>query len=103
MRTPPTIQVAPRQRPLQSLAPVLDRLGGAPIVGPLAGLFVLIVAFSLLSNVFLTPGNFSQVFQQVMEVGTLAIGQTLIIIAAGIDLSNGAIMVFGSVVMAKLA
>ena len=38
-----------------------------------------------------------------MEVGTLAVGQTLIILTAGIDLANGAIMVFGTIVMAKLA
>ncbi len=102
MSAPQTTRVADRPA-LQALAPVLDRLGGAPILGPLVGLLVLIIAFSILSPVFFTAGNFSQVFQQVMEVGTLAVGQTLIIIAAGIDLSNGAIMVFGSIVMAKLA
>ena len=36
-----------------------------------------------------------------MVVATLAIGQTLIILTAGIDLSCGAIMAFGSIVMAK--
>ena len=36
-------------------------------------------------------------------VGTLAIGQTLIILTAGIDLSCGAVMAFGSIVMTKLA
>jgi len=103
MSAPETTRVADSPRPLQALAPVLARLGGAPITGPLAGLLILVIAFSILSNVFFTTGNFSQIFQQVMEVGTLGVGQTLIIIAAGIDLSNGAIMVFGSVVMAKLA
>ena len=52
---------------------------------------------------FLTGGNFSLIIQQVMVVGTLAIGQTLIILTAGIDLSNGAVMAFGSIVMTKLA
>jgi fructose transport system permease protein len=84
-------------------APWLSRVGGAPILGPLAGLFLLSTCFSILSPVFLTPTNLSQVFQQVMEVGTLGVGQTIIMIAAGIDLSNGGIMVFGSVVMAKMA
>jgi fructose transport system permease protein len=74
-----------------------------PIVGPLVGLVALVIFFSIKSPVFLTTGNISQIFQQVMEVGTLAVGQTLIIITGGIDLSNGAIMVFGSVIMAKLA
>jgi fructose transport system permease protein len=34
-------------------------------------------------------------------VGVLALGQTLIILTAGIDLANGAIMVFGTILMAK--
>jgi fructose transport system permease protein len=38
-----------------------------------------------------------------MVVGTLAIGQTLIILTAGIDLSCGAVMAFGSIVIAKMA
>lgn len=105
MSTPQTTRVtgSPSPSPLQTLTPLLDRFGGTPILGPLAGLILLIVVFSILSPVFFTAGNFSQIFQQVMEVGTLAVGQTIIIIAAGIDLSNGAIMVFGSVVMAKMA
>jgi fructose transport system permease protein len=82
---------------------VLDQFATTPVLGPLVGLVVLVAFFSIRSPVFLTTGNISQIFQQVMEVGTLAVGQTLIIITGGIDLSNGAIMVFGSVVMAKLA
>ena len=103
MATPQTTQVAARRSAYQMLALLLDRVGGAPILGPLAGLVVLVIAFSILSRVFFTTGNFSQIFQQVMEVGTLAVGQTIIIIAAGIDLSNGAIMVFSSVLMAQMA
>src|SRR6185503_11499740 len=36
-------------------------------------------------------------------IGTLAIGQTLIILTAGIDLSCGTAMALGSIVMTKLA
>ena len=36
-------------------------------------------------------------------VGVLAIGQTLIILTAGIDLSCGTVMALGSIVMTKLA
>jgi fructose transport system permease protein len=39
----------------------------------------------------------------VMVVGTLAIGQTLVILTAGIDLSNGAVMALGTIVMTSLA
>jgi fructose transport system permease protein len=69
----------------------------------LAALLIAVIFFSIKSSHFLTGPNFSLVLQQVMVLGTLAIGQTLIILTAGIDLSNGAIMAFGSIVMAKLA
>jgi fructose transport system permease protein len=59
--------------------------------------------FSCLSPVFFTWRNATQLLQQEMEIGTLAVGQTLIILTAGIDLANGAIMVFGTIVMAKFA
>ena len=51
------------------------------------------IIFSIVSDRFLQPGNMSLIIQQVMVVGTLAIGQTIIILTAGIDLSVGAIMV----------
>ena len=44
--------------------------------------------FSLKSDRFLQAQNLSLVLQQVMVVGVLAIGQTLIILTAGIDLSS---------------
>jgi fructose transport system permease protein len=83
--------------------PLHRRLLSGSILGPLAALVIACLFFSLKSDRFLTGGNFSLIIQQVMVVGTLAIGQTLIILTAGIDLANGAIMAFGSIVMAKLA
>jgi fructose transport system permease protein len=41
--------------------------------------------------------------QQVAVVGIIAIGQTLVILTAGIDLSAGAVMAFGTIVMTRLA
>jgi fructose transport system permease protein len=72
-------------------------------LGPLAALVLACLFFSLKSDRFLTGGNLSLILQQVMVVGTLAIGQTLVILTAGIDLSNGAVMALGNIVMAKLA
>jgi fructose transport system permease protein len=72
-------------------------------LGPLAALVLACLYFSLRSDRFLTGGNLSLVVQQVMVVGTLAIGQTMVILTAGIDLSNGAVMAFGNIVMTKLA
>ena len=63
----------------------------------------MLVVFSFGNERFLTPFNASLIVQQVMFVGTLAIGQTIIILTAGIDLSVGAIAVFVSVIMGKLS
>ncbi|MFF7794590.1 ABC transporter permease [Streptomyces sp. NPDC007991] len=81
----------------------LRRLLTQPTTGPLAALLLACVFFSVSTDQFLTGGNFSLIVQQVMVVGTLAIGQTLIILTAGIDLSCGAVMAFGSIVIAKMA
>jgi fructose transport system permease protein len=76
---------------------------GAPAVGPLLALILTMVFFSWKSSNFLQAQNLSLVLQQVMVVGVLAIGQTLIILTAGIDLSCGTVMAFGQIVMTKLA
>ncbi|MFD6531639.1 ABC transporter permease [Streptomyces sp. NPDC060184] len=81
----------------------LRRLLTSPVAGPLAALVLASVFFSTATDQFLSGGNFSLILQQVMVVGTLAIGQTLIILTAGIDLSCGAVMAFGGILIAKLA
>jgi fructose transport system permease protein len=82
---------------------VAARVAGIGPVGPLVALALAVVFFSFESSQFLQGQNLSLVLQQVMTVGILAIGQTLVILTAGIDLSNGAVMAFGSIVMTKLA
>ena len=72
-------------------------------LGPLIALILVCAFFTTQSDRFLTGQNFSLVFQQVMVIGTLAIGQTIIILTAGIDLSCGAVMALGSIVMTKMA
>jgi fructose transport system permease protein len=76
---------------------------GFSITGPIFALALAMVFFSLKSGRFLQGPNLSLVLQQTIEVGVLAIGQTLIILTAGIDLSCGAIMAFGMIAMTKLA
>ncbi|MFY7949059.1 MAG: ABC transporter permease [Gemmatimonas sp.] len=71
--------------------------------GPLVALLVACVFFASQSSRFLSPENFSLIVQQVMVVGVLAIGQTLVILTAGIDLSCGMVMAFGSMVTSLLA
>ncbi len=68
-----------------------------------------VLALGLLLGVAVNPhrftaaSNFSTVLTQVMVTGILGIGQTLVILTAGIDLSIGVIMVISSVVMGRLA
>jgi fructose transport system permease protein len=75
-------------------------LHGNPVLGPLAVLIVAIIAFSIVNTRFFSAPNLSLVLAQVTVIAVLALGQTLIILTAGIDLSAGAIAVFSSVLMA---
>jgi fructose transport system permease protein len=72
-------------------------------LGPFIALALACVFFSLTTDRFLSGQNLSLILQQVMVVGVIAIGQTLIILTAGIDLSCGVVMALGSIVMTKFA
>jgi fructose transport system permease protein len=79
------------------------RAVAAQTIGPFFALLATMAFFSFKSDRFLQAQNLSLVMQQVMVVGVLAIGQTLVILTAGIDLSCGTVMAFGQIVMTKLA
>ena len=79
---------------------VLRALG---TIGPLIALLTACVFFATRSDRFLTGDNLSIVLQQVMVVGVIAIGQTLVILTAGVDLSCGTVMALGGIVMTKFA
>lgn len=97
MQGQPGTSAAERVRRNLSQAATLSTLG------PLIALLIASAFFASQSPRFLTGTNLSLVVQQVMVIGTLAIGQTLVILTAGIDLSNGAVMALGTIVMAKFA
>lgn len=84
---------------MNTLASKLPPMG---TLGPFIALVCACLFFATQSERFLTLQNFSLILQQVMVVGTIAIGQTLIILTAGIDLSCGMIMALGSIVMTKM-
>jgi fructose transport system permease protein len=88
-----------RRTPARVAADVLT----APTVAPLLALVLVMAFFSVKSENFLQAQNLSLVLQQVMVVGVLAVGQTLVILTAGIDLSVGTVMALGQIVMTKLA
>jgi fructose transport system permease protein len=76
--------------------------GQNPVLGPTAALLVAVVFFSFATSTFASIDNFSFIMQQSLVVGTLALGQTLVILTGGIDLANAAIAVFGTVLMTRL-
>lgn len=82
---------------------LLRSIGSSQLAGPVAALIVAVLVFSLFTDTFFRAGNLSLILQQSVVVGTLALGQTLIVLTAGIDLANGAIMVLGTVVIGKYA
>lgn len=89
--------------PSASLQRLIDSLFAYPFTGPLFALIVIVAVFSLTTSTFVNAGNLSLIAQQSVVIGTLALGQTLIILVAGIDLSDGAIMVLGTVVAGSIA
>src|SRR5919205_314124 len=88
-----------RVTPARRVHDVLHRL---PALSPLVVLILACIVFGLANGRFFRPENLSIVLQQAAVVGSLAVGQTLVILTAGIDLSIGAVMVLSSLVMAKL-
>ena len=71
--------------------------------GPLVALLLACTFFALQSPRFLTGANLSLVLSQVVVVGVLSVGQTLVILTGGIDLACGMIMALGAVAMSMLA
>ncbi|CAN7594846.1 ABC transporter permease [Terrabacter sp. LjRoot27] len=89
-----------RHSPLQRVQHLLH---GYPWISPLVILVLTMVVFTFVNPRFANPAALSLLIQQTAVVACLAIGQTLIILTAGIDLSVGAIVILSMMVMAKLA
>ncbi|MEY8144317.1 ABC transporter permease [Falsihalocynthiibacter sp. CO-5D18] len=53
-------------------------------------------------NIFTSLGNMTDVLRQVSVTGIVAVGMTLVILIAGIDLSVGSILALGTVICAML-
>jgi ribose transport system permease protein len=71
-------------------------------VGPLAGLLALCVGLAIASPHFLTIDNLLNVLRQSAINAILALGQLMVIITAGIDLSIGSVMAVCNVAFAML-
>ena len=81
----------------------LKRLGNNQSVWILGVLLVIVVFFSIAAGgKFLSTNNFSLISQNVAVWAVLGVGMTFVIITSGIDLSIGSVLVFSSVVAAKV-
>jgi len=65
----------------------------------LAGMFVI---FTINSQYFLTPDNVLSILREASTVGIMALGMTLVIITAGIDLSVGSVVAFCAMMITNL-
>ncbi|MGZ4772913.1 MAG: ABC transporter permease, partial [Ilumatobacteraceae bacterium] len=66
-------------------------------LGPVLILAGLVIAMTMLSPVFLTTGNAGNLLSQTAAIAVLAIGQLLVILTRGIDLSVGSTLALASV------
>jgi len=79
-----------------SLTSVLERFGVA------LALVVLMIALTILSpDYFLTQANLSNVANRVAFIAMLSLGEFLVILTAGIDLSVGSVMGLSLIMLAK--
>jgi ribose transport system permease protein len=69
-------------------------------LGLLGIIAILIAIFSVTASGFLTLQNLDNNARQMAVVGILAVGETFVIITAGIDLSVGSLLGFGGIIIA---
>ena len=89
-----------RQSPVQRIQHLLH---SHPAISPLLVLVVSMIVFTIINPRFAQPATISIIIQQTAIIAALAIGQTLIVLTAGIDLSVGAIAILSMLFMANLA
>jgi ribose transport system permease protein len=73
------------------------------LLGPIAGLVLVYLLFAAIGpESFHSPRNLETIARQTAITGTAALGMTLVIISAGIDLSVGSIIALTTIVIAVL-
>lgn len=97
-----TSAIASTQRPGPMVA-VQRLLHRHPALSPAVILVVIVIAFTIANPRFSHPQTLSLLLQQSAVIAALAVGQTLIILTAGIDLSVGAAAILASLVMAEVS
>lgn len=78
--------------PAESSRKRIGRFFSAGSGGALLGLIIIIIIFAFVSDRFLSSSNFINILNQITVIAILALGQTLVIITGGIDLSVGSVL-----------
>ncbi|MDT5038608.1 MAG: ribose transport system permease protein [Micromonosporaceae bacterium] len=78
------------------------RLATANVLWILLILIGLVVAFTSIQPNFLQPFNIRSIFADQSYLIVLAIGETFVIVTAGIDLSIGGVLIFSGVIAGKV-
>jgi ribose transport system permease protein len=83
--------------------PLYKRLGETQSVWILGVLVVIVAFFAITGGAnFFSASNFSLISQNLAALAVLGVGMTFVIITSGIDLSIGSVLVFASVIAAKV-
>lgn len=80
----------------------MKRIFDAQLIGPFAAMVIVALIVALTTDRFLNPGNLSNLFLQVSIVALIAIGATIVIFAAGIDLSSGSMVALLTMILAQM-
>lgn len=71
-------------------------------IAPLIAIILMVIYLSLATEQFTTSGNLMNVVRSISMYSIMAVGMTMVIIVAGIDLSVGSSLAVTSIVAAKL-
>lgn len=80
----------------------LTRFLRTPVAGPLLIMLLVAVGVALTTERFLSRQNLMNVWLQVSIIAIVAIGATIVILTAQIDLSSGSLVALASVILAGL-
>ncbi|WP_299792976.1 ABC transporter permease [uncultured Marivita sp.] len=80
----------------------MKRIFDTQLIGPFAAMVIVALIVALTTERFLNPGNLSNLFLQVSIVALIAIGSTIVIFAAGIDLSSGSMVALLTMILAQM-
>ncbi|WP_164659556.1 ABC transporter permease [Tropicibacter sp. Alg240-R139] len=80
----------------------MKRIFDSQLIGPFAAMMIVALVVALTTERFLNPGNLSNLSLQVSIVALIAIGSTIVIFAAGIDLSSGSMVALLTMILAQV-